>query len=386
MSTPSFDLLAWRARVPILAHTIALNACSQAPQTTDTHAAAERYLHSWAERGMDWDEWIGEVERARSAFARLIGASPDEIAIASSVSAATSAFASALAFDGERDTVAASGMEFPTVGHAWLAQARRGARVRWVPVEDPAGEGCVPMESWVRAIDERTRVVSAAYAWYQNGALQDVASIARLARERGALSFVDAYQVLGTRPIDVRALGVDALASGTLKFLMGTPGIAFLYVRRELIERLEPMVTGWFGRVDPFAFDARTLDWHATARRFDAGTPPILPAYISRAGIETLETIGLAPIGDWTARLATRLADSGRALDLTPIGPTDASRRAPTTAFLVRGDSHAVEERLRARGVIASARGPVVRLAPHYYNTFDDVDRGVRMLAECLAP
>jgi selenocysteine lyase/cysteine desulfurase len=380
----SFDLDAIRARIPILAHAIPLNGCSQAPQTAETRDAAERYLESWATRGMEWEEWVAEVERARAAFARLVGADVDEIAITSSVSEAASSLASALDFGADRDTVVASGMEFPTVAHVWLAQRRRGARVRWVDVVDPLGDGVIPAEAWRDAIDERTRVVSAALAWYQNGALQDVAEIARLARERGAISFIDAYQALGTRPFDARALGVDALACGALKFLMGTPGIAFLYVRRELAERLEPGVTGWFGRANPFAFDARALDWAAGARRFDTGTPPVLPAYVARAGIELLERTGLERIGAWNAALARRAADVGRELGLARLGTEDIAARAPTTAFRVRGDSHEVEVRLRARGVIASARGPVVRIAPHFYNTMDDVERGVVLLAESI--
>ena len=97
--------------------------------------------------------------------------------------------------------------------------------------------------------------------------------------------YVDAYQTLGTCPVDVKALDVDFLSSGTLKYLMGTPGIAFLYVRQALIERLHPAMTGWFGRANPFAFQTKTLDWAPTASRFDTGTPPIISAYVSRAGL-----------------------------------------------------------------------------------------------------
>ena len=118
----------------------------------------------------------------------------------------------------------------------------------------------------------------------------------------GALLFVDAYQTVGTRPIDVRALDVDFLAAGNLKFLMGVAGIAFLYVRAELIERLRPTLTGWFGRANPFAFDATLLDWAATARRFDTGTPPLINAYIARAGMDLVLEAGLEAIGAVAAR------------------------------------------------------------------------------------
>ncbi|MBV9881281.1 MAG: aminotransferase class V-fold PLP-dependent enzyme [Gemmatirosa sp.] len=373
---PDYDLDACRCQIPLLATTIPMNNCSQAPQTLATRAAAERYLASWNGDGMDWDAWMAEVRLARAAFARLVGADEDEIAVCSSVSEAVSAVASALDFSGRRRRVVASEAEFPTVGHAWLAQARRGAEVAWVPVQG----GVVDASDYEARIDDDTLAVSACHGYYLDGFVQDVRQIAELARARGALSFVDAYQTAGAVPIDVHAMGVDCLASGCLKYLMGVPGIAFLYVRRALIERLEPLVTGWFGRVDPFAFDAKRLDWSPTASRFDTGTPPVMNAYVARAGIESLEALGVDRIRRWHEVLAQRLIDGGRARGLTVLGTDDVARKTASTAFVV-DDAHAVERAMRARGVLASARGPVIRLAPHYYSTLDDVDTALDALA-----
>src|SRR5262249_43361465 len=152
---------------------------------------------------------------------------------------------------------------------------------------------------------------------------------------RGALLYVDAYQTLGTMPVDVRALDADFLVSGNLKFLMGVPGIAFLYVRRELIDTLVPSVTGWFGRANPFAFQVRELDWSPTASRFDAGTPPIINAYIARSGMSIINEIGPAGIRAWHEVLGQRLIDGGRARGLAIHGHTDMTRKTATTAFLV---------------------------------------------------
>ena len=355
--------------------------CSQAPQTDATRAAATRYLDGWNTRGMDWDGWMDEVARAKAEFARLINASPDEIAVCSSVSAATSAVATALDFGGERCGVVASAAEFPTVGQVWLAQARRGAQVHWAPVRD----GAVDAGAYDELIDERTAVVSACHGYYLDGALQDVGALARLAHGRGALVYVDGYQSLGTVPLDVAATEVDFLACGNLKFLMGIPGIAFLYVRRALIEKLEPLVTGWFGRANPFAFTAKTLDWAPTASRFDTGTPPVMNAFVARAGMELINRIGVRAIRPWLQTLGQRLIDGGTERGLTVYGPTDMARKTATTAFAV-DDSHAVEQAMRERGVIASARGPVIRLAPHYYTSLDDVDAALDALADVLRP
>lgn len=379
MNGPAYDLMRYRARIPILAHLLPLNHCSQAPLTDITRAAADRYLASWNDRGMDWEAWMGEVEAARRAFASFIHAAPDEVGVVTSVSHATSAIATALDFSGDRNVVVASGAEFPTVGQVWLAQETRGARVRWVPVRD----GAIAPEEYERAIDERTAVVSSAHAYYQNGFVQDVRAIGALARKHGALHFVDAYQSLGAVPVDVKAMDIDLLASGTLKYLMGTPGIAFLYVRRELIERFRPLITGWFGRTDPFAFDATRLDWSATASRFDCGTPPLFSAYVSRAAIEWLASIGHGAIHAWTQSLSRRLLEGAVARGLTIHGPGLSAPKAPTTAILC-DDAHQVEAALRQRGILASARGPAIRLAPHFYNTEAEIDHALDALAEVI--
>jgi selenocysteine lyase/cysteine desulfurase len=329
---------------------------------------------------MDWDGWLAEVDAARAAFARVIGAAPDEIAVCSSVSEATSAVASALDFGGARREIVASGGEFPTVGQVWLAQESRGARVRWAPLRD----GTIAPSDYEPLLGNQTALVSACHGYYLNGFLQDIAAVAERTHHAGGLLFVDAYQTVGTRPIDVRALDVDFLAAGNLKFLMGVAGIAFLYVRAELIERLRPTLTGWFGRANPFAFDATLLDWAATARRFDTGTPPLINAFIARAGMDLVLEAGLEAIGEWQQELARRLIEQGRARGLTLHGTADASRKTASTAFVV-ADSRAAETAMRARGVIASARGPVIRLAPHFYNTMGDVDRALDVLAEVVA-
>ncbi len=378
---PAYELSALRSRIPILATMIPMNNCSQAPQTTATRAAAERYLDSWNARGMDWDAWVAEIDAAKREFARLINASADEIAVFSSVSEATSAVASALDFTSARPKVVVTEAEFPTIGHVWLAQESRGARVEWIPVCD----GRIDATEYDRLVDDRTTIVSATHGYFLNGFKQDLPRLVTAAHARGALLYVDAYQTLGTVPVDVKALGLDFLAAGNLKFLMGIPGIAFLYVRRDLAARLEPTITGWFGRANPFAFDVKHLDWSPTTSRFDTGTPPIVNAYVARAGMEIINEIGVGAIRSWLEVLGQRLIDGGRARGLELLGTDDMAHKTATTAFLV-DESHVVEEKMRERGVIASARGPVIRLSPHFYNTLDDVDTALDALASVVTP
>lgn len=373
---PEYDIEGLRSRIPLLRRFVPMNNCSQSPQTDLAAVAAEAYLESWRSDGMDWDRWIAEVEAARAGFSRLINAPPDSVSICTSVSQATSSVASALDFTRNRNKLVVTEGEFPTVGQVWSAQERRGAKLAWVPTEG----GIIPLEGYPTALDDETILVSACHGYYQSGFKQDLGAVVEMAREVGALVYADAYQTLGTCTVDVQALDVDFLASGTLKFLMGVPGIAFLYVKPSVAEAMQPAVTGWFGRSNPYSFDPKELTWAPGARRFDTGTPPVFEAYVARAGMALLEETGLEAIQDWTEVLSEALLEGGRARGLTAIGTDDPRHKAPTTAFLVPGDPHAVEAELRARGVLASARGPAVRLAPHFYSTLGDVELALNAL------
>jgi len=325
---------------------------------------------------MDWDSWIDEVEQARAAFARLIGADPTDVAVASSVSGAVSSIAGALEYSGGRDEVVVDSGEFPTISHVWAAQVRRGARIRTVGPEGPQNQlGDL-------ALSDRTAVVSLTHGAYADGTLRDLAPAIQAARSVGAVVLVDAYQTLGTLPFDVQTLDADVVVSGCLKYLLGIPGIAFAYVRPSLSERLHPVATGWFGRKEPFAFSAN-LDWASGARRLDLGTPPILEAYVARAGIEWLLEVGLERVRASTMQSSAALIAGGLDLGLTLQGPPQVERRTPVVAFEVE-DSAQVEAGLRERGVVASARGSVIRLAPHFYTSESDVERALLALAAVL--
>lgn len=379
MNTPAYDLDEVRRQIPILGTHIPMNNCSQAPQSDVTRAAALEYLASWAEDGMDWDTWIARTEQARAEFAAFVGADPADVAVAASVSQATSSVASALPWRGRRNRIVASGAEFPTVGHVWLAQERYGAVVDWVPVRD----GAVELEEYEKHIDDQTLVVSACRGYYQTGFKQDIPAIADLAHAKGALLFVDAYQTMGSEAFDAPSSGADFVTSGNLKFLMGIPGIAFLWVRPEIVSRFEPSITGWFGRANPYAFETRRLDWAEGARRFDLGTPPIMEAYVAAAGMAWLRELGLEAIESWNTWLGQRCVEGALERGLDVLGPHDPARRAPTTAIAC-DDAHAVEATLREQRIIASARGPAIRLAPHFYNTTDDVDRALDATAAAI--
>lgn len=261
-----------RMLFPTISETIHLSSCSQSAISLPVKESIQSYLTSWTENGMDWIGWMNKVNEAKIAFARLINASPDEIAVLSSVSDAASSFAASLDYIGNRKKVVTTDIDFPCIGHVWLAQERRGAHVSFLT--DRNNE--IHLEQYEQAIDETTLVTSVPYVSYYNGFIQDVKAISEITRKNGSLLFIDAYQAAGSVPIDVKEMGIDVLATGAQKYLLGVPGICFLYVNKDLANRLYPPTTGWFSRVNPFAFNQRLLDFADGTRRFDTGTPMMI--------------------------------------------------------------------------------------------------------------
>jgi selenocysteine lyase/cysteine desulfurase len=371
----------FRSHFPIFRDKVHLCSCSEGAASVQAMAAVDRFVESWRERGAPWDAWMEEVDRARLRFAELINARPHEVAVVPNASIGAYAVASALRFGPDRDGIVTSDLEFPSIAHVWLAQAERGAAVRHVRHE----QGVIPVEAWQAAIGPHTRLVSAFHASYANGARNDLAAIGKLARDQGAHFFVDAYQGVGVVPIDVRALEVDFLVAGTLKYLCGTPGMAFLYVREELAPTLVPSVTGWFARRQPFAFDPFTLDYAGDARRFQTGTPAIVAAFTANAGMALLAEVGVERIWPHVRELTASLTRRLQAEGFTLFSPADAAYRGPQVSAYVE-DANAVGQQLAERGIIVSPRGQAIRMSFHYYNNHTDVARAADELVTLARP
>ena len=377
------EVLSWREEFPILSKVIHVGNCSQSAQSKRVRGAINRYLDDWLEVGMNWDGWVEEVNLAKLEFAKLINASPEEIAVSASLSDLVSSVATALDYRGARSKVVVSDAEFPTVNYIWLAQQRHGAKVDFVAV-GPNYE--IDIHDYQRTIDETTLITSLTHVYYLNGFKQDVAKLAELAHSRGSLFMLDSYQCLGTEPVDVKKMQIDILVSGVLKYLFGLPGIAFMYVNKDLALELAPAVTGWFGQKNPFLFQSRYLDWANDTRRFDTGTPPVLTAYAARAGLEIANQVGVHRIKDRIDMLSAHALEAGAAQGLRIISPLDIARKGATTAVWTshKKDAHEVELLLKERNIIVSARGDVVRVAPHFYNLPQEIDTVMAELANVL--
>ncbi|HJZ73303.1 MAG TPA: aminotransferase class V-fold PLP-dependent enzyme [Vicinamibacterales bacterium] len=368
----------FRSRFPILERRVYVNSCSQGALSIDVEQGVRSYLESWHDEGSPWERWVDQVERLRARFAASIGADTDEVAVMPSASAGINAIASALDFGGARSHVVVGEFEFPTMAQVWLAQARRGAVIRRASAP-PTAPDTLPLASYDAVIDERTLIVPATHVCFRNGHKTDIAGLVRLAHGRGAYVLLDDYQRTGSGPIDVHALNVDFMVTGCLKYLIAAAGIGFLYVRRDLVERFEPTVTGWFGRVNPFAFRIDALDWPSSANRFESGTPPVANAYAALAALDLLDRIGYDAIGRQVDRLTARFAGAAREAGFAVRTPIEADRRGPLVVVQSL-DAPALVQRLAASGIVASCRGNGLRVAFHAYNTDADVDAVVGAL------
>ena len=311
------------------------------------------------------------MRRLKATFAALSACDADELAITTNVSIALSTIASCLSF-AERPKVVLSELDFPTGGHVWLAQRRRGAEIEWLRSPDGL---TIPIEEYDRAIDERTALVMVNRVLYRSSALVDADEVCRLARERGALSFVDDYHGAGIVPLDLHDLGCDLYTTGVLKWLCGGPGLAFLYVRRELIPSLEPTVTGWFGTSEPFSFDTEHLEYHPTARRLEHGTPPAPVAFIAQGGLDIIAEVGVEAIRERQGELTDHVIERADGLGLTVRTPRDRAARGGVVNVGVGPRAAKICHALLERDVCTDFRGDGLRISPHFFNTEADVDR-----------
>lgn len=369
-ATAAAPLLArYRDEFPIFRHTTYLNSCSLGALSLRARAATEEYLGAWERRGAaSWyDTWLPALERLRAGYGRVVNAPAETISLHPSISSALSAVGESLNYSA-RPRIVTTSLDFPTVAYQWLAKRSEGVEV--VVLESP-DQTTVPVELFAQAIDERTALVATSHVFFTSGAIQDLAAISALAHASGALCLVDGYQGAGQVPVDVEALGVDFYCAGGLKWLLGGSGIAFLYVRPELLRRLTPSITGWFAHAAPFRFDPRELERASDGHRFDMGTPAVASVYAQLAGLELLEEIGWPSLRRVTHALAEDLIVLARDRGLRPrVAPTAAERSA--IVMLPRNDPQADVRRLAESGFIVDARPGHVRVSPYFYNVPED--------------
>ncbi len=375
---PHPELERWRTEFPILQTRTYLNSCSLGALSRRSMGYLGEYQALWNTMGASaWYElWMGRLGHLKQSVATMWNAHESEIALSPSVSGALSSIASSIDYR-TRNRVVVADLDFPTLVYQWLA--RPDVEVVRVPSDDGIG---VPPERWAQYVDERTAIVATSHVFYGTGYVQDLSGAAKAARDNGALFLVDGYQSAGQIAVDPRGVDADVYVSGPLKWLLGGPGIAFLWVREEKIAELRPTIASWFGARDQFQFRNDELEFRDDAGRFSMGTPAVPTAYTALGGLEIFAEAGHDKIYQRIAALTADLV--GLAEEAGFEMKTARDPRHRSGILLVRhDDAPGAVHRLAQQNIIVDHRAGYVRVSPHFYNTPDENRLFIEALRGC---
>jgi kynureninase len=376
-------LLQFRSEFPILERTTYLVSNSLGAMPRGVPDRLADYVDQWAELGVRaWaDGWWEMPVTVGDEIAPLIGAAPGEIAMLPNVTIAQTAVLSAISYAEPRTKIVMTELDFPSVRYVYDQLATRlGARIEVIPSQDGIS---IDTQRVLDAIDERTALVAISHVLFRSAFIMDVEAVCRRAKQVGALVSLDAFHSVGVIPVDVRALGVDFLSGGVLKWLCGGPGGAFLYVAPDVGHRLAPSFTGWQAHERPFGFEAE-MRYAGHAWRWLNGTPPIPALFAAIEGPRLVRRAGIARIREKSIRQTTRLLELADATGYRVSAPRAAEQRGGTVAFDV---PHAlgVARALLANGVIVDYRPQAgIRIAPHFYTSDDELERAGGLIGDIL--
>jgi len=370
------DFKELRGRFPVLERKTYLNSGSYCALADTVKQAINKYMDDRLLVGANWDVWVMKNESVRSLMAQVLRARADEIAVTASASAGINALASACNFTGRRNLVVISDCEFPTNAQICHAEEPLGARVVLVHRD---ADCYIPLEHFEKAIDEETQIVAVTQVCFRNGARLDIPGIVRLAHAKGAKVMLDCYQAVGSMTVDVKQLDVDFAVGGMLKYLLGTAGLGFLYVRAELIPELLPTNTGWFAQANITAMDITANRPSPTARRFEAGTPAVVNCYAVEAGLEIILEVGTDVIEERVRYLTRLYMDRLEEIDWPSITPREDARHGPMVCVRAKQVAQ-LFARLTEQDIVTSFRDDNLRAGFHFYNNEKDVETIVQAL------
>ncbi|MDQ6887294.1 MAG: aminotransferase class V-fold PLP-dependent enzyme [Gemmatimonadota bacterium] len=376
-------LLRFRSEFPILERTTYLVSNSLGAMPRGAASRLADYARDWSELGVQaWGaRWWGMPVSVGDQIAPLIGAANGEVAMFPNVSLAQSAVISALAYEGPRDTIVMTALDFPSVRYAYDALARRlGARIVVVPSDDGL---TIDLDRLLSAIDQRTRLVSVSHVLFRSAFIMDADVICRRAHDVGALVSLDAFHSVGVMPVDVRQSGVDFLTGGVLKWLCGGPGGCFLYVSPAVRDRYSPTLTGWQAHARPFGFEPE-LELGSGIWRWLNGTPVIPALYAATEGPRLIREAGIGAVRAKSVRQTARLIALADERGFRVHAPRDPARRGGTVAFDV---PHGLElsRALIAGGILVDYRPDAgIRIAPHFYTDDAELERAVAAIDDTL--
>jgi kynureninase len=382
MTGPDRDpLLAWREEFPSLDRTLHFASHTLGAMPRGVEHALDRYVSMWRSRGIrSWEEeWFALPTEVGTLLGTLFGAEPGSIAMFENVTSAESLALSAIDFTPPRNRLVCTEEDFPSLLYLYEGLARRGIEV----VRVPAREGRrIDEQDVIAAIDERVAVVAISHVMFRTSQVLDLAPIAARARAAGALTMIDAYQAIGTVPLDVRALELDLLAGGSVKWLCGGPGAGYLYVSPRVAPAFRPAITGWLAHAQPFAFDTGPMRYDEGPRRFWTGTPAVPAFAAAREGYKIVAGAGIAEIRVKSLRQTARIHRLADEYGMRVGSPREDARRGGTVA-LDLPNADRVCAALLSQDVLLDFRpGVGLRLAPHFYTRDDEIDEVMRRVRD----
>ncbi|AAT44112.1 aminotransferase class V-fold PLP-dependent enzyme [Picrophilus oshimae] len=346
-----------------------LAACSKSPMLKTVKNDLEDYINDVINLGNPWDLWTDKVNYARRLFAKIINADPGDVAVLYSVSSALNAIMSSFNF--KNNNIVTSDLEFPTTNFILQAYKKYGIKIKTIKNDN----GIIKSSNYDEYIDENTIMVTAVHVSSLNGFKQDIDEISKMAHEHGSYIYVDDYQSLGSLKIDVKKSKIDFLASGTLKWLLGVSGIAFLYVNPEIVNDLRPANIGWFSQKYPFQFGSESINYAHGAGRFENGTWSIPSVYAAIGGMECI--LDYNDIEGENKRLFSYTLDE---LDKNNIKTLTPEQSANIVAIPLKNPQEAESILKRRYNIITSARSNSLRISPHFYNTFEEIEAAVKII------
>lgn len=374
------DLSALRARFPALTDQLYFNFAGVAPTSTDVAAAARAFLDDLVVNGIRNEaQWERSAEAARASAAQIVGATPREIAFVRNTSHGLGLVAEGLPWREGDEVAACLSLEYPSNVYPWLHLRDRGVGVREIAARD----GGVAVEAVAAALTPRTRLVAVSSAQYATGVPTDLAAIGALCRERGVLLCVDGIQTVGCVPVDVKAAGVHFLAADSHKWMLGVPGVGFLFVDESVLPRLRPVLVGWKSTTDAWNFDRAHFELRTDAAKLEEGSPSYALVAGLGAALDLLLSVGVPAIAARVGELVDRLVVGLRQLGCD-VTPATAPRVGIVTFTPPVGDARALHERLVAAGASVSLRRGRIRVSPSFLNTEAEIDRLLALVAASL--
>ena len=342
----------------------------------ETYDRLHEYAEIWATRGVRaWAEgWWDMPVTVGNDVARIIGADEGTVAMHQNVSICQSLILSCflpLPENSKRRKIVYSELNFPSVMYVYDAHARdHGLRIDLVKSDDGI---TVPLDRMLAAIDEESLLVPISHVLYKSAFLQDAQAIIERAHEVGARVILDVYQSAGTVPFNVKQMNVDFATGGSVKWLCGGPGAGYLYVRPDLIDRLEPKTTGWMAHEHPFAFETE-LHYAPNITRFLHGSPAIPALYAAKSGYKIINEIGVAAIREKSVRQTQALIALAEEAGFRVTSPKDPARRGGTITVWDDNAAAITKELIRREFIVDYRPGAGVRISPHFYTKDEELE------------